>query len=176
MSRIRTWGIPVLCFVAVLQAGCLGGGGVSGFLPSSLSIASSLSGLDLSAFEDIPALAGLVNLAGLSPADLESLVSANTLQINVINRTGYTVQLDITADGAPYTLNCLADVPSRFQLRSCPAEVRLIAERWLDADSAVVGGRDYAGSDAYSFLPGSFRCGGTIVWQLTRTTVDKTAL
>jgi len=116
------------------------------------------------------------------PANVLTLLPTNNVMLEIINNvrasdgTAYTVELDITIDGTPYTLTALPGIATKYAFGSCPGEVRTIVERWYDAKGRVVGGRDYAGVDANSFPAGSFGCGNTLLWQLSTTAVETQVL
>lgn len=173
MSRITTFALILSCAAVMLAVGCgtASSGLISGITPTDFSGLASLA--DLS---DIPALANLASLAGIPPSALASLVQSNAVQIVVVNETASTLVLVITVDGKANTLTCPPAVSSRFALIPAPTEVRLISENQLDSAGQIVGGRNFAGVDAYSFLAGSFHGGSTLVWRFTGAAVEAQVL
>ncbi len=168
MSKMVRLALAVACLGGLFLFGCGGSTGLIGVNPPDYSVLASLA--------NIPGLEALANMVGLNTSDVASMVAGQTVQIDVVNQTTYTASLVISVDGQAKTLSCPAGMSSRFQIAPCPGEVRLISENWLDADENIVGGRDYAGVDTYSFLAGSFKCGATLVWTLTPTAARAQAL
>jgi len=154
MSRFGKSAFVIVGIAALLQAGCMG------FFPGLGELIQDLSGQT--------AAATLEQLIGSIPV--------NTIRAVVVNQTSYTVELDISADGVPYTFTCEPSTPCSFNIDYCPNRVDTLNERWIDSRGVIVGGRDYTGTDEFDFPPGSFSCGGALIWNLSTSSVSIDAL
>ncbi|MBN1489831.1 MAG: hypothetical protein JXA69_07930 [Phycisphaerae bacterium] len=101
--------------------------------------------------------------------------SVSTVRVDIINRTGNNLELDVVADGIPFTFACVVNPasgepwPCRYDLGFCPATVQTVGERWLDGEGRVIGGRDFSSTTAFDLGAGSFQCGAILTWDVSKT-------
>ncbi len=91
----------------------------------------------------------------------------STLIVRVINGTTANVQTTIRVDGEIKELP-ICSVTQRtcdYLLAYCPATVELISEARYDAADLYVGGRNFEGSEGYTFTNGEFSCGGQVIYE-----------
>jgi hypothetical protein len=154
MLRLGKAAFLIAAIAALLQAGC------TDFFPGLTQLIQDSTSQS--------AAAKLDQLIGSVPTD--------ALRAVIVNQTGYRVELDIAADSVPYTFTCDPSAPGSFNIDFCPNQVTTLSERWIDSKGAVVGGRDYTGTGAFNFPPGSFSCGGAVIWRLSASSVSIDAL
>ncbi len=95
----------------------------------------------------------------------------STLLLRINNATGYNVQVDLQVDGALITLPVCTTATKvcDYLLEHCPQSFAITQERWLNADGGFAGVRSYLGNEAFTFRPGEFSCGSTILLEFSTT-------
>jgi hypothetical protein len=102
-------------------------------------------------------------------------ITKDYVLIRVVNQTGSDLQLDYKIDGiAQATLSCSAiqEVCDRI-VTTCPQSIEATQQRTLDAQGRFVGGRNFNGSDAFSFTGDELSCDSVVLYKFTPT--DATA-
>jgi len=95
----------------------------------------------------------------------------STLLLRINNATGYNVQVDLQVDGTLVTLPVCTTTERvcDYLLDRCPQSLAVTQERWLNSDGGFAGVRSYLGNEAFTFRPGEFSCGSTILIEFSTT-------
>lgn len=97
-------------------------------------------------------------------------VDSNIVIVEVVNQTTNDIQVDFTIDGLPQTVTCTTlQQVCPVTLPACPAEVRAVEQRSLDAQGRFVGGRLFNGNEAFSFTSGEFNCESVLIYKFTES-------
>jgi hypothetical protein len=99
-------------------------------------------------------------LTGVAPTD--------TSQIQLVNQTQNTIELDVLIDGLLTTITC---TPTNQQVTYtplvCPLTVEVVQERRFNDKGAFVGGREYNHNPAFVFTETEFDCQSVIMFTFT---------
>lgn len=95
----------------------------------------------------------------------------NTLMIRVVNDTTSDVEVELRVDGVMKLLPpCTAlQQACDYVLTTCPQVVEVIQETRRDTNGVFMGGRNFESNPDFTFGPGEFSCGNTIILQFSDT-------